>query len=397
MTSRGWRRRLALFMFATSMVVTATAAAFHLKAEATASADQWGLPGFEGALAVASALVGYLIARRTSNPTGWIFSSMGLGAGLQYLAEQYSAAALDPGSSLPGAVTVPWIAEWIWVPFIAAIGLLLLLFPDDRIGSRPGRAIASVGAAGVVATFFSAAFMSPRVETWDVANPYSITSNPELYDVAFSIAAMVMMLSLLAAAIRLVVRLRRATGVRRQQLKWFAYAAVFASVGNIFGAIPATSVVGSKFAVVGIISIAVASGIAVLKYRLYDIDVVINRTLVYGVMTAILAGAYAGLVFAFQSLLTPITAESDLAIAGSTLAVAALFRPLRSRVQGFVDRRFYRRKFDTQRTIEQFSAHLRDEVDLRAVSEQLVGVVRDTMQPTHASLWLRGQQSEGHA
>lgn len=385
----GTRAGLALGLFATSMVVTAVAAAFHVSAEAGPTADQWGLPGFEGVLAVVTALVGYLIARRTSNPTGWIYSGIGVGSSLQYLTEQYATAVLILGSDLPAGATVAWVAEWVWIPLVASIALLLLVFPDDRIESRPGRSIAAVLAAGTLGSFLVAAFLSPRVTTWDVANPYSLGVDRELADSALGMAAMVIMLAMVAAAIRLVARLRRATGVRRQQLKWFAYAAVYASISMVFGAIPATSAVGSKFAVVGIIAIAVASAIAVLKYRLYDIDVVINRTLVYVILTAILAGAYIGTVFALQALLAPFAAQSDLAIAGSTLAVAALFRPARHRVQDFIDRRFYRRKFDAEQTLQDFSARLRDEVDLGAVSAQLAGAVRQTLEPAHLSIWMK--------
>jgi hypothetical protein len=385
---------LALVLFATTIVLTAAAAWLHLTAEHTAIADEWGLPGAEGLLAVATALVGFLIARRTSNPTGWIFTTMGLGSAAQYLTEEYSKAALAAGASLPGPGTAAWIAEWIWVPLVGSVGLLLLVFPDDRIESRPGRAIASFLVVGAFTCFLSAAFLSPMVATWNVPNPYHLTgTNQEQADAVFIVAVLVMMLSAVAAAIRLIVRLRHATGIRRQQLKWFAYAAVFASISMVFSALPATTAVASKFTVFGIISIAVASAIAVLKYRLYDIDLVINRTLVYATLTAVLAGVYVGLVFGFQAILSPFTAQSDLAIAGSTLAVAALFRPVRARVQDFIDKRFYRQKFDAQRTVDEFNSHLRDEVDLAAVSTRLVDVVNDTMQPVHASIWLRTEGS----
>jgi hypothetical protein len=144
---------------------------------------------------------------------------------------------------------------------------------------------------------------------------------------------------------------------------------------------------------VGLLLIPLSMGAAILRYRLYDIDVVINRTLVYGALTAVLSGIYIGLVFGFQALLEPFTAESDLAIAGSTLAVAALFRPVRSRTQGFIDRRFYRSKVDRQKTIDEFNSQLRDEVDLSAITQRLAVVVNETMQPSHVSLWLRSGSS----
>lgn len=388
------RGRLAMVLFATTIALTAAAAWLHLTAERTTIADEWGLPGAEGILAVGTALVGVLIARRTSNPTGWIFTTMGLGSAAQYLTEEYSKAALAAGASLPGPATAAWVAEWIWVPLVGSVGLLLLVFPDDRIESRPGRVIASFLVVGAFTSFLAAAFLSPMVATWDVPNPYHfVGTDQEQADAVFIVAVLVMMLSAVAAAVRLIVRLRHATGIRRQQLKWFAYAAVFASISMVFSALPATTEVASKFTVFGIISIAVASAIAVLKYRLYDIDLVINRTLVYATLTAVLGAMYIGLVFGFQAILSPFTAQSDLAIAGSTLAVAALFRPVRTRVQDFIDKRFYRQKFDAQRTVDEFSSHLRDEVDLAAVSTRLVDVVNDTMRPVHASIWLRTEGS----
>ena len=178
-------------------------------------------------------------------------------------------------------------------------------------------------------------------------------------------------------------------------MKWMMFAAILMAAYLLLWAVSAGAFGSDRIAEslqgVALLSVPGAAGIAILKYRLYDIDVVINRTLVYGSLTAILAAAYAGLVFGLQAILAPFTAQSDLAIAGSTLAVAALFRPLRARVQDFIDRRFYRRKVDAQRTVEEFSVRLRDEVDLDAVTSQLTRVVKDTMQPAHVSLWMRSE------
>jgi hypothetical protein len=206
---------------------------------------------------------------------------------------------------------------------------------------------------------------------------------------------------LLLAASSMFVRLRRATGVERQQIKWFAYAAAVAVSGSIVGhslflATDATWLLWAGLipGMVGVLGMPVAMGIAILRYRLYEIDLIINRTLVYGSLTAILATLYFGGIVVLQRLFVALTAqESQLAIVASTLAVAAIFNPLRRRIQALVDRRFYRRKYDAAKTPEAFSVKLRDETDLDALSDDLVGVVKETMQPAHVSLWLRPDTS----
>ena len=205
--------------------------------------------------------------------------------------------------------------------------------------------------------------------------------------------------SVVLSASSMVIRYRRATGVVRQQIKWFALAAAFAAVGWVvitlaYGADEGTEnpllVAAQLLQLLTFLGLALAVGIAVLKYRLYDIDVVINRTLVYGLLTVVLVGVYIGTVVVLQGLLRALTGqESQLAIVASTLAVAALFNRLRRRIQRFIDRRFYRKKYDARKTLEAFSARLRDETDLEALNKELLGVVKETMQPAHVSLWLR--------
>ena len=237
------------------------------------------------------------------------------------------------------------------------------------------------------------------VDTFEVQNPVALRGAAgdamELLEQAGSVAIIPLLLMGVAA---LVTRTRGSRGQERQQLKWFAFAASL--MGVSFAAAFISSGVGLPAAAdvffiagaIGLVLIPIASGLAILKYRLYDIDRIINRTLVYGTLTAVLGLGYAGLVVLLQGVLEPITRDQSYAVVGSTLAVAALFRPARARLQGFIDRRFYRARYDAARTLEEFSVRLRDEIDLDALSSELLEVVRSTMQPVHLSLWTRSPE-----
>jgi hypothetical protein len=223
-----------------------------------------------------------------------------------------------------------------------------------------------------------------------LTNPYGVDS--PLIDALQGLSWLLLVIAIVGSVASLILRFRRARGEQRQQMKWLAFAGavagtfviVFTVLYDVVGEAVANSAI-----MLGVLSLPLAAGSAILRYRLYDIDVVINRTLVYGALTATLAAVYLGFVLLLQLLLGGITGDSSLAVAVSTLAVAALFRPARGRIQDVVDRRFYRRKYDAQRTLEAFSARLRDQVDLGTLNAELNSVVRDTLQPAHVSLWLR--------
>ena len=353
---------------------------------------------------VSFSVVGALIAsHRPENPIGWLFLAAALFYGIQIPGEEYAVYALltNPGS-LPLGAELAWLTEWIWAPGFGIILVFLpLLFPDGHPPSRRWRGVAWLGglSIGLICVLTSIVLWPERgpallqlggyageVEEWRSA----------VSDWVLRLGGPMLLLAGLGAVISLVVRFRRARGDVRQQIKWFASAAALTLVWILlFGQASLRGLPGIIVALSGLLviaSIPVATGIAILRYRLYDIDRIINRTLVYGVLTGILVLVYFGGVAASEAIFRALTGQEQqpqIAVVVSTLVIAALFTPLSRRIQRLIDRRFYRRKYDARKTLEAFSVQLRDETDLEALSEDLVGVVRETMQPAHVSLWLR--------
>ena len=352
-------------------------------------------------IAVGFSTVGAVIVPRSSpkNSIGWLFCVMGLSFGVLSFSGEYAIYALlvAPGS-LPAGEAAAWILSWSWVLCLGLVVFMCLLFPDGRLPSRRWRWFAWLSLLLILVGAISQA-LSPEVLSSGVRgiyNPLGVEGMPNPWKLWKLVQTLLFTLMFISAA-SLFVRRWRASGVERQQLKWFTYTATLAISGAILTYTIAEGIgsvwlwwAGYVLMLVSIFAIPIAMGIAILRYRLYNIDVVINRTLVYGPLTATLVAVYFGAVVLLQRLFVALTGEkSTLAVVASTLAIAALFNPLRRRVQRFVDRRFYRRKYDARKTLEAFSATLRDETDLDALSDDLVGVVRDTMQPAHVSLWLR--------
>jgi hypothetical protein len=348
-------------------------------------------------VAVVSSTVGSVVAsRRPDHPIGWLFCAIGLIGAARPLAAEYATYALlvEPGG-LSGGAVLAWIAAWMWVPHLGLMMFLGLLFPDGRLPSARWRPFAwFVVIAVFVGTIATAFSPGPLAGLAPIENPFGIEGLKRLVGEA---RALVWAL-VVVVAISMLVRLHRARGIERQQLKWFAYAAAVATIGGLLtyvGSPEATGVLSIRWAgliltVIGLSGIPIAMGIAILKYRLYGIDPLINRTLVYGSLTATLVGLYFGGIVVLQRMFVILTGhESTLAVVASTLLIAALFNPLRRRIQSFIDRSFYRRKYDARRTLEAFSVKLRDETDLEALNSDLVGVVRETMAPAHVTLWLR--------
>jgi hypothetical protein len=350
------------------------------------------------ALVVVDATVGAIVAsRRPENPVGWLLCLSGVAVGTSSFASQYAIHALlaRPGS-LPAGEALAWIAAWQLPVMIGLQVSYLLLFPTGRLPSRRWRwtawlVVAFVLAGVVLSAFSPGAYLG---SLGPIRNPLGIEGLTGAYKALLYAGAPLLFG---AAVLSLFVRLRRAEGLERQQLKWFAYAAAMFALGIVLIVIPLAIDTPSWFvrAATAVFTAAgttvpVAIGIAILRYRLYDIDRIINRTLVYGSLTALLAVVYLGGVISSQYAFRTLTGQgSQLAIVASTLAIAALFNPLRKRIQAFVDRRFYRSRYDARKTLESFSSKLRDETDLDALNDELVGVVGETMQPAHASLWLR--------
>jgi hypothetical protein len=337
-----------------------------------------------------------LVSRRPENAIGWIFSAAGLGIALAWLSAEYATRALveRPGS-LPGGLWLAWLSEWLFAPaFYCAGVLLLLLFPSGRPLSPRWRYV--VWATAVVAALLAAAlalqpnFFTPPFDSFE--NPVGVDLGG-LFEGLAAATWLASLVSLVLACVALIIRFRRSGRTQRQQIKWVTTVGVFALAAQLAGNLAYDEGIAEDItaviAFVGVSAIPVATGIAIFRYHLYDIDLIIRRTLVYGVLSVLLAGLYFGIVLALQQVFSSFAGGSDLAIAVSTLAVAALFRPVRRRIQGIVDRRFYRAKYDAHRTLESFSARLRDEVDLEVLSVELRAVVQETMQPAHVSLWLR--------
>lgn len=348
------------------------------------------LAAFEATVLVLLALIGGLVAaRHPRNAVGWILGVIPLSLGLLVLsAHAYWALALRGNGSDAPAATFAWLASWVWIPAMAPLLTLFpLLFPTGRLLSRRWRPVLWMALAGGLLLFIGEALSSGRFEDYPVGNPIGLGVVPS---VAGGIGFLLVALSALASLISLLVRARRSRGEEREQLKWVACAAV---VFVVIFALPTeqltTEDIGFATLLVGVLVISSAVAVSILRFRLYDIDVVINRTLVYGSLTAVLAGVYVSSVLLLQLALSNLTEGSGLAVAASTLATAALVRPGRASIQAVVDRRFFRQRYDASRTLERFGTRLRDEVSLDVLSTELRNVVVETVQPTHVTLWLR--------
>jgi hypothetical protein len=407
------RRRLAWAVFAVTAVLWAVAIVTVWLTRDLESSESLGNGGADLFVAIATAgvllafpVAGVVIAtRQPVNPIGWILLAIGVGWGVLAGATGYAdyGIRLHPGS-LPAADIAAVLTVSVWAPPVGLTGtFLLLLFPDGHLTGRRWRWVAYIGAASTAACAMTS-LLDPDVLK---GSPYAPTQNPLGVDALSGVVAvldyavLVLAVTMVASAASLVVRFRRAGMVEREQVKWLAAAAgvsawiylvdlCISAVAGGSGPQPVWRLLLDDTFVLSLGLIPVAIGIAVLRYRLYEIDVIIRRTLVYAALVSVLALLYVAVVYGIQAAVRSVSGQSGtLAVTVATLIVAAAFQPLRARIQRAVDHRFYRGRYDAARTLESFSGRLREQVEIETVSGEVLDVVRQTLQPAHVSLWLR--------
>jgi hypothetical protein len=354
-----------------------------------------------GFLLVGYATTGVLIAsRHPRNAVGWVLLAVAVAFGVQALAEVYLGTGIDAGRSGVG-----WVGGWIWHVWIVVLGVFLpLVFPTGRLLSPRWRWVAWTGLASLLLSCLGIGLRPGPIDLETgppVVNPLGATVLPaRLFETVEDMGMLLLLVAVVGAVAALLDRLRQAHGVERQQLKWFTAAGVLTLTGLAVAGLselllprPSAEVVGTAawmtFLAGALLAIPLTVAVAILRHRLYDIDRIINKALVYGALTAALLATYIASVLVLGRILNPLTGDSALAVAASTLAVAALFRPARRGIQRAVDRRFYRSRYDAARTLEDFTARLRHEVDLDTVHADLRDTAEAAFRPTHLSLWIR--------
>lgn len=342
------------------------------------------------------AAVGELICRRhPRHLVGWMFVALGLGAVLLLFLQNYGLyGTLTASGAVPFARTVLWLSTWVWALPVSALVIALIVFPDGRPISPRWWWIAAVAVVSALMQGLADAYRTPIVLTeLPLDTPLGTPFPLDALNALSAIGTFAWAGAAFAGGVSLVIRFRRASGIERQQLKWVAYGsgiaiATFVIATFAYGIVDLGPFVAGLSAL-AILLIPISAALAILRYRLYDIDFVIERTLVYAALSASVAATYWILVILLQSALRPITAGSELAVAASTLATLALVQPFRTRIQRAVDRRFYRDRYDAARAVDRLTTELAGEVELGAVRASLLAAVGETLQPTTASVWLR--------
>jgi hypothetical protein len=351
-------------------------------------------------LAAVLAVGALIVWRHPDNAVGWLFVVASVTMAIALTSKSYAWAAYFGGLDLPARTVAAWLSHWLAVPAAGLLLFAMLLFPAGRLPSPrwhwPSRVLAMAFVLAAVGPMFKPGAIDGLR---NVQNPYS-TSWGDLAWTVSQVSQPIVVVLAGALILSLVLRSRRADLVQRQQIKWVAYAVAMLPVVFAASAVAQAidkshdDVAGFAIIVLGLLAIPIAIGLAILRYRLYEVDLVVNRTIVYVLLTIVLGATYVGGVALFQAII-PVAKENDIAVAASTLAIAALFQPVRRWIQGWIDHLFYRRKYDAQRTIDAFSGRLRDEIDLDALNDELARIVSRTMQPSHLSVWLLSNTKVG--
>jgi hypothetical protein len=396
--SRAVRRWLPWGAWAMALCLTAASIAFLVLSDHVSLGPRWGPRGGLIIFAVMFSMMGLVVTtRQPQNRIGWLYLAAGCVFAVQGFGEEYAAYALlaRPGE-LPGGVGWAWLQNWIWILGVSIYLIYVpLLLPDGRLLSSHWRRVGWFGglATGLLSFFF--ATQPGRLSNfYPVVNPLGIHTWPRLWSRLETLALALMSLAMAIAVASLVVRVRHAGPMERQQLKWVAFACAWAAAGMLAAVVFGTNTRLSEILVIGgIVGTHFATALAILRYRLYDIDIVIRRTLVYGMLTAALAAVYFACVVVLQTLAVRLTGQpkSQLVTVLSTLAMAALAAPLRARLQLGIDRRFYRYKYDAAQSLARFGRAVRDSAhaDLDQLSDDILAVVNETLQPASATLWVR--------
>lgn len=395
-------RRLALATWLTTTLLSLVALAILVATRDTSVPTSWGFRGASEAFAIVSGTVGLVVAtRRPDNLNGWLFCAIGILFAVEaILAEYVILGVLVVQAGLPFTSAAAWLLTWVWIlPVALTIVFLPLHFPSGRLLSSRWHKVRTLAVIGTLAFGAALAFEpGPIQQATFVDNPLGLPTDLRTYG-SFVIgpAAAVFGIALALALTSLVMRFRRATGEARLQIKWFALAVLVAGATDaaylsiaVVTLSPATTKLLEVVVVATLLGVPMAAGLAILRYRLYDIDRIISRTIAYGIVTGLLVAGYAALIVVLQGPLSTLTRSDTVLVAVSTLIVAALFQPLRSRVQTIVDRRFDRGRIDAERTSAMFSERLRDQVDIATVTTELDQTVRRAMRPSSLDLWLRG-------
>jgi uncharacterized membrane protein len=373
-----------------ALIIAGLALAYADRHLLPASLTNWTFSNVSGQVVnLAVPVAGFVLAsRRPENRVGWLFLVAGLGLGLGAFSNPYALHALVVGrGALPAGRLFGWLSIWIWVIPVAMLAFLFLLFPTGRLRSRRWR-LAAWFAGGAVA-LAAVCMLIAAARSW--AHPFALsgqTGPRGLTGVLYGIGLILISAALLVSVVALVVRFAKSAGEERLQLKWCAWAALVLAVVFV-GSDWVNSAAVAVLLSLAFLGLWTAIAVAIMKYRLYDIDRIISRTLAYAIVTGLLIGVYAGLVLLATRVL-PIS--SPVAVAGSTLAAAALFSPLRRRVQQAVDRRFNRARYNADKTVAAFAARLQDAVDLVSVRDDLTTVVGQALEPAHVSVWISQQR-----